>query len=103
LEKCIGTGIALVDFGAPWCAPCLLQEPIMHRLAVQFEGKARIAEMNIDESPDVASPLGIQSIPTLILFKNGKEIQRFVGLHSESALSEALNGLLLEAPSPGGC
>jgi thioredoxin 1 len=95
LEKQIGTGIALIDFGAPWCAPCLLQEPIIHRLAMQFEGKALIAEMNIDESPKVALDMGIQSIPTLILFKNGKEIQRLVGLHSEAALSEALSGLLI--------
>lgn len=95
LEEQIGTGIALVHFGAPWCAPCLLQEPIIHRLAMQFEGKALIAEMNMDESPDVASDLGIQSIPTIILFKNGKEIQRFVGLHSEAALSGALGGLLI--------
>ena len=95
LEKRIGTGIALIHFGAPWCAPCLLQEPIIHRLAMQFEGKALIAEMNMDESPDVALDLGIQSIPTMILFKNGKEIQRFVGLHSETSLSEALRGLLI--------
>jgi thioredoxin 1 len=95
LEKQIGAGIALIDFGAPWCAPCLLQEPIIHRLAMEFEGKALIAEMNIDESPDVALDMGIQSIPTMILFKNGKEIQRFVGLHSEGVLSEALSGLFI--------
>jgi thioredoxin 1 len=95
LEKEIENGITLIDFGAPWCAPCLLQEPIIHRLATQFEGKALIGEMNIDESRDVALDMGIQSIPTLILFKNGKEIQRFVGLHSEAALSEALRKLLM--------
>jgi thioredoxin 1 len=95
LEKETGNGIALIEFGAPWCAPCVLQEPIIHRLAAQFEGQALIGEMNIDESRDVASDMGIQSIPTLILFKNGKEIQRFVGLHSEAALSEALKKLLL--------
>ena len=87
-------GLTLVDFSAPWCAPCRLQEPIIRRLAAQFEGKAFIAAVNIDESRDVASNLGIQSIPTLILFRNGKEVQRFVGLQSEATLSEALEKLL---------
>jgi thioredoxin 1 len=95
LEKWISGGIALIDFSAPWCAPCLLQEPIIQQLALQFEGKALIGVMNIDESPDVAVMLGIQSIPTLILFKNAKEIQRLVGLHSAAALEEALRRLLI--------
>ena len=90
LEKATMGGVALVDFSAPWCAPCRLQEPILHRLAVQFEGRAVIAKMNIDENRDAAFTLGIQGIPTLIIFKFGKEIQRFVGLQSEATLSEAL-------------
>ena len=87
-------GLTLVDFSAPWCAPCRLQEPIISRIASQFEGKAFIAAVNIDESRDVASILGIRSIPTLILFRNGKELQRFVGLQSEAELSGALKKLL---------
>lgn len=94
LEKVIMDGISLMDFSAPWCAPCRLQEPIIHQLAEQFEGKALFARMNIDQDRDVVMDLGIQSIPTLIIFKNSKEIQRFVGLQSESALSEALKKIL---------
>jgi len=94
LAKDIERGITLVDFYAPWCAPCYLQEPIIHRLAAQFKGKAFIAVMNIDDNQDVALDLGIQSIPTLVIFKNGKEIQRFVGLQSEAVLSEPLRKLL---------
>jgi thioredoxin 1 len=94
LEKVIMDGISLMDFSAPWCAPCRLQEPIINRLAAQFEGKALFARMNIDQDRDVVMNLGIQSIPTLIIFKNSKEIQRFVGLQSESALSEALKKIL---------
>jgi thioredoxin 1 len=94
LEKVIMDGISLMDFSAPWCAPCRLQEPIIHQLAAQFEGKALFARMNIDQDRDVVMNLGIQSIPTLIIFKNSKEIQRFVGLQSESALSEALKKIL---------
>jgi thioredoxin 1 len=64
------------------------------QLTAHFEGKAFIAAVNIDERRDVASNLGIQSIPTLILFRNGKEVQRFVGLQSAATLSEALEKLL---------
>ena len=93
LDKVTMHGITLVDFDAPWCAPCLLQEPIIHQLAAQFQGKARMVVVNIDQAPDMASTLGIRSIPTLVIFKNSKEIQRFVGLQSEGTLSEALNKL----------
>ena len=94
LEAGKKNGLILVDFGAPWCAPCRLQEPIIRQLADQFRGKAVIAEVNIDASREIAANLGIRSIPTLILFINGKEVQRFVGLQSEATLSEALEKLL---------
>jgi len=94
LEKVKSNWLTLVDFGAPWCAPCHLQEPIIRQLASKFEGKVLVAEMNIDENRHMASMLGIRSIPTLILFRNGKEIQRFVGLHSEGSLSEAFKKIL---------
>lgn len=94
LKKEIENGITLIDFSAPWYAPCRLQEPIISQLAAQFEGKALIGAMNINESSDVALSLGIRSIPTLIIFKNGKEIQRFVGLQSVDTLSDALKKLL---------
>lgn len=90
LEKVIENNIALIDCSAPWCAPCRLQEPIVHRLATRFQGKVLVAATNVDESLDLASNLGIRGIPTLIIFKNGKEIQRFVGLQSEDTLSSVL-------------
>ena len=86
--------LSLVDCNAPWCAPCRLQEPILDQLAGQFTGKALVGAVNIDESRDVAYDLGIQSIPTLILYKNGKEVQRFIGLQSVDTLSEAIEKLL---------
>jgi thioredoxin 1 len=94
LEAAKEMGLTLVDFSAPWCAPCRLQEPIIRKLADQFDGRASIATVNIDGTREMASKLGIQSIPTLILFRNGKEVQRFVGLQSEGTLSEALIKLL---------
>ena len=93
-ENAIEGGVTLMDFNAPWCAPCRSQEPILENLAGEFEGKAVVASMNVDENRDVAIRLGIQSIPTLIIYKNNKEIQRFVGLQSECTLSEALKGLV---------
>ena len=94
LEAAKKKGLILLDFSAPWCAPCRLQEPIIRQLADQFTGKAVIAEVNIDASREIAANLGIRSIPTLILFINGKEVQRFVGLQSEATLSEAMEKLL---------
>ena len=93
-ERAIESGLTLMDFNAPWCAPCRTQEPILEQLSIQYEGKAIISAMNIDENQDIAAMLGIQSIPTMIIFKNNKEIQRFVGVQSESTLSDAMDKLL---------
>ena len=93
-ERVIQSGLTLMDFNAPWCAPCRTQEPILEQLSIQYEGKAIISAMNVDENQDIAAMLGIQSIPTMIIFKNNKEIQRFVGVQSESTLSDAMDRLL---------
>ena len=93
-ETIIKKGIALVDFNAPWCGPCRAQEPIIRELSIQFNGKITIAEMNIDQNQQTAAKLGIQSIPTLTLFKNGLEIQRFVGLQATKTLADAIEETL---------
>jgi len=90
-EKTIQEGVALIDFNAPWCGPCRAQEPILAAMGERYNGKAHIATMNIDNNSDVALNLGIQSIPTLILFKNGHEIQRFVGLQKAETLNQAMD------------
>ena len=94
LENMTQHGIWLVDFGAPWCVPCRVQEPILKTVAEQFEQKAAIVLMNIDENQETARRLGIRSIPTLILFKNGKEIQRFVGVQPEEKLYSAISEII---------
>ncbi len=91
----IENGVSLIDFNAPWCAPCRAQGPIVQQLSEQFEERAVIAEMNIDENQQTAMKLGIQSIPTLAIFKNGKEIQRFIGLQSQDTLSAAIEKVLV--------
>ena len=93
-QSTIATGVVLVDFNAPWCGPCRFQEPIVKDIAKKFKGKALVSEVNVDENREIAIRLGIQSIPTLILFKNGQEIQRFIGLQPAAALSHAIDQAL---------
>ena len=90
LRVAVEHGVALVDFSAPWCAPCRAQEPILSRMADRFEGKVSVVTVNVDKCRTTARDFGVRSIPTLIIFKNGKELQRFVGLQSEFVLSDAL-------------
>ena len=94
-EKTIRAGVALVDFGAPWCAPCRAQKPVIEQLAEQYDEKVSIVELDVDENKQLAIRLGIMSIPTLILFIEGKEVQRFVGLQTIEVLSEAVKKVLV--------
>jgi thioredoxin 1 len=86
----IQNGTTLVDFWAPWCGPCRIQGPILDRVALQTQGTATVAKLNVDDAPGVATTYGIQSIPTLIVFRNGEPVHRFVGVQSEAALLAAL-------------
>jgi len=80
----------LADLWAPWCGPCRSQTPIVEQLAGQVGEKARIVKVNVDEAGEIAENLGVNSIPTLIVFKGGKETARFVGVQSAETLSRAL-------------
>jgi thioredoxin 1 len=93
-QNTIQDGVTLLDFNAPWCAPCRAQSPILKELAEKYQGKAVIAEMNIDENQEEANRLGIRSIPTLAVFKDGEEVERFVGLQTGEALSGAIEKAL---------
>lgn len=93
-ERAIEKGITLVDFNAPWCGPCRAQEPILDEIERTFEGKATVAKIDIDQNQDVAVQLGIQSIPTLIAFKEGKEITRLIGLQDAGTIDRVLSELL---------
>jgi thioredoxin 1 len=85
---------ALVDFWAPWCGPCRMIAPIVEDLAKTYDGKAVIAKVNTDENIEIAGQLGIMGIPTLILFKNGQEVERLIGFAPRHAIEEKLKAVL---------
>lgn len=89
-EGIIAQGITLVDFWAPWCGPCKMQVPILEELAAGIKGKVKIAKVNVDEAADIAGQFGIQAIPTLLLFKEGSEMRRFIGLQTKETLIDAI-------------
>jgi len=85
----------VVDFWAPWCGPCRAIAPILDKLAGDYEGRLTIAKVNTDEEIQHASQLGIQGIPTLIIFKGGKEVARLVGSRGEAQYREAFDKVLV--------
>jgi len=84
-------GAVLVDFWASWCMPCKLMVPVLNELAEEAGEKVIIAKLNVDEAKATASRFGVRSIPTMILFKNGKEIHRFVGVKTKDYLMRELD------------
>ena len=84
----------LVDFWAPGCGPCKMLAPAIEELANDFSGRVRIGKMNTDDSQSIPTEFRISGIPTVILFKGGREVQRFVGLTQKPKLAQALDGLL---------
>jgi len=81
---------ALVDCWAPWCGPCRLIAPVIDQLAADTSGQYRIAKLNVDENPAIAAKFNIQSIPTLLIFKNGKLVDRLIGVQPKPAIEARL-------------
>jgi len=79
-EKTISKGLTLVDFHATWCGPCRMIAPLVEQLATTMQGKAQVAKVDIDHAQQITATLQITSVPTLILFKDGKEVKRVVGV-----------------------
>ncbi|NMC21597.1 MAG: thioredoxin [Thermogutta sp.] len=84
----------LVDFWAPWCGPCRMVAPAVEQLAGEFQGKALVCKVNVDECQDIAMRYRITSIPTLMVFKDGQVVDQFIGARSKDDLKRALEGAL---------
>jgi thioredoxin 1 len=84
----------LVDFWASWCMPCRMLSPTIEKLAEENQGKLKVCKLNTDENQHIAAQYGIQGIPTLIFFKEGKEVDRTVGVLPKQRIQEKLNSIL---------
>ncbi len=81
----------LIDFWAPWCSPCRVISPVIEELAHENSGDLKVVKVNVDEAPRLASSYGINSIPTLMIFKGGEVVDRFVGIQPKSRLQNAID------------
>ncbi|MEM7760978.1 MAG: thioredoxin [Cyanobacteria bacterium P01_A01_bin.40] len=86
-------GTVLVDFWAPWCGPCQVMNPIIAGLAETWDGKVKVGKANVDENEAIATQYNIQAIPTIIIFQNGVEVERFPNLVSQAVLEERLSAI----------
>ena len=83
--------VVLVDFWATWCGPCKAIAPVLDELSSEYEGKARIVKIDVDQNPNLAAQYGIRSIPTLFMFKNGEKVDATMGMQPKAQLAALIN------------
>jgi len=93
-EYVAGDKLVVVDFWAEWCGPCRMITPIIDELAKEYEGKALVGKMNVDDNTETPEAFGIRNIPTILFFKNGELVDKHVGMIQKSALEEKINALI---------
>lgn len=93
-DSALNGGVSVVDFWAEWCGPCRLIGPVVEELSKEFDGKAVIGKLNVDDNREIAAQFGIMSIPTLLLFKNGQLVDKHVGVASKSDLKKKIEAQL---------
>src|SRR5260221_5257231 len=86
--------LVLVDFWAEWCAPCRAMTPVVEGMAQKYQGRVSVVKLNVDDNTSVTQRFGIKGIPTLIVFKNGKEAERLVGATTEQSVARLIEGHL---------
>ncbi|HGZ5269803.1 TPA: thioredoxin [Staphylococcus aureus] len=87
----VESGVQLVDFWATWCGPCKMIAPVLEELAADYEGKADILKLDVDENPSTVAKYEVMSIPTLIVFKDGQPVDKVVGFQPKENLAEVLD------------
>jgi thioredoxin 1 len=89
-KESIASGVCLVDYWAYWCIPCLTQDPVLKEIADEIGDRALIAKVDINDNKVIANEQKVKNIPTLVLYKNGQEIQRFLGIQSKDIIIHAI-------------
>ncbi len=89
-EKFVANGIVVIDFFTDWCMPCVMLSPVLDELAEKHKGKIKFGKVNAEDVPELATKFKIMSVPTLVIFKNGKEAERIVGAVSAESIEEKL-------------
>ncbi len=84
----------LVDFWAPWCGPCKMMGPIIDELATEYEGKAKIVKLNVDENPETPGQFNVMSIPTFVMFKEGKPVATFIGAKPKESVKKEIDNAI---------